>query len=194
VNCIGTTIDGQPCQGHARSDSEYCFFHDPASVKNRREAQRKGGSNRSRLEAMPAPPTEFDLKDSGKIGDLLNYVTNRLVSGQLEVKVAYAVGYIANLALRVNDVRELAEQIAQAKHGRQSQRLGDFGIDGDGIELSELPEEEARKVLSKLREEDLINLLTGYSSSKQAIRQLRLVTSRALRPTGIVATMPVERH
>jgi len=64
------------------------------------------------------------LKDPNKIADMLNLIANRLVGGRMEPKVAYALAYIANLSLKVNEVRGLAEQIAQAK--LQHERLPDF--------------------------------------------------------------------
>jgi hypothetical protein len=154
MKCLGKTKDDQPCLSHALGGSDYCYFHDPAAAKERRQAQSKGGSNRLRLEAIPAPASDFDVKDPGKIADLLNYVANQLVRGQMEPKVAYAVGYIAQLALRVNGARELAEQVAPANRAGRDHHPEGFGFEEPGIELSDLPEE-ARKVLAELSEKEL---------------------------------------
>jgi len=159
MKCLGKTKDDQPCRSHALGGSDFCYFHDPAAAKPRRQAQSRGGSNRSRLEAIPAPASDFELKDPGKIAELLNYVANRLVRGQMEPKVAYAVGYIAQLALRVNDARELAAQIAPASRVRQDHHPQGLGFEEPGIELSDLPEEEARNVLAQLGEGELISRL-----------------------------------
>jgi hypothetical protein len=159
MNCAAKTQDDQPCQSPVLAGSEFCYFHDPASGKQRREAQSKGGRNRLRLEAIPAPPCEVDLTDPGKITDMLNLVANRLVNGQMEPKVAYAVGYLANLALRLKEVRELDEQIAANRLRRAERPDGfpdDFGYEGDGIQWSELPEEEA---LAKLSDQEIIKQL-----------------------------------
>jgi hypothetical protein len=113
MNCIGKTKNGQLCQGHPRSGSEYCFFHDPASVKNRREAQRKGGSNRSRLAVMPPLPFDIDLDDPHKIPKQLTYIANGIVRGQIDPKVAYAFGYLADCAMRAHKAGELTDRIAE---------------------------------------------------------------------------------
>ena len=113
---------------------------------------------------MPAPPCDFDLKDPSKTGDFLNVVINRLVNGQMEPKVAYALGYILNIALKQNHVSELDEQIAQAKRFQKDDRAdgfpGDFAFNGDGIELTELPTEEALKVLADFNDSELSRQLT----------------------------------
>lgn len=123
MNCLGKTQYGQPCRSHVRFGSNFCFFLDPAS-RQRREAQSKGGGKLSRLEAIPAPPCDFDLKEPGEIAHLLNLVANRLVNGQMEPKVAYAIGYVLSLALKLKDGRELDEQTAQAKSERMIARTG----------------------------------------------------------------------
>jgi hypothetical protein len=166
VNCLGKTQNGEPCGSHARSGSDFCYFHDPASGRQRREAQRKGGRNRSRVEAIPSPPCNFDSNDPSKIGDFLNLVVNRLVNGQMEAKVAYAVGYILNIALKLKEVRQVDEQIPQAKRFQSNDRAdgfpGDFAFNGDGIELTELPKEAAMKVLADLNDSELSHRLNEF--------------------------------
>jgi len=119
VKCTSKTQNDQPCRSFVRTGSEFCYFHDPALGRQRRAAQSKGGRNRSPLLAMPALPSEFDLKDPDNVANLLNLVVNRLVSGQMEAKAGNAVAQVVNLALRVNELREQAEQAAQAKRLRE---------------------------------------------------------------------------
>jgi len=156
--CTGKTQADQPCRSHAREGSKFCYFHDPASADQRREAQSKGGSGRSRLEAVPVPPCDFDLKDPDQIADMLNVVANRLTSGQMEAKVAYAVGYIASLALRVNDIRE--DRAWQQQHVAKQDHLEDLGITGEGVELLELPREEVWEIVDRLGQQGLEDLLS----------------------------------
>ena len=163
MNCLGKTQHGQPCQSHVRSGSDFCYFHDPASGQQRHGAQSKGGRNRSRLEAIPAPPCDFDLKDPDEIAKCLNLVTNRLFNGQMEPKVAYAVGHELSLALKLKEMREFDKQTTQAKRFRKDDRAdlfsGDFAFNGGGIELAELPREEALKVLADLNDPELAHRL-----------------------------------
>jgi len=148
MKCAGKTKHDRPCRGYVRTGSEFCYFHDPASGKLRREAQSKGGRNRSPLLAMPAPPRDFDLKDPENMADLLNLVENRIVRGQMEAKAGNAVAQVVNLALRVNDARERAEQIAQAQRSRD-------------LQLSKSPEKDFLRELAKLHGvEELSNWLT----------------------------------
>jgi hypothetical protein len=108
---------------------------------------------------MPAPPCDFDLKDPSKIGDFLNLVINRLVNGQMEPKVAWPLGYLLNIALKSKHIGEVDEQIPPAKRFQKDDPADgfpdEFGINGDGIELTELPKEEALKILADLNDSEL---------------------------------------
>lgn len=50
--CKAIRRDGQPCTAKARVGLDFCFFHDPASKADAREAQAKGGSKKVTLEAI----------------------------------------------------------------------------------------------------------------------------------------------
>jgi hypothetical protein len=113
MKCISNTQDGQACRSHARTGSEFCCFHDPASALERRAAQSKGGSKPSQLKVMLPPPFDFDLGDPRGIPKLLTFLANGVLRGELDTKVAYAVGYLADCAMRANNAGKLTEQVEQ---------------------------------------------------------------------------------
>lgn len=162
MKCTSKTQNDQPCRSFVRTGSEFCYFHDPALGKQRRAAQSKGGRNRSPLLAMPVLPSEFDLKDPDNVANLLNLVVNRLVSGQMEAKTGNAVAQVVNLALRVNELREEAEQAAQAKRLREPASLLK-DILGGLLRLNSV--EELTDLLMEVRDEQSSTLAVDSDST-----------------------------
>jgi hypothetical protein len=113
MKCSSNTQDGQPCRTHARAGSEFCIFHDPEYALQRRAAQSTGGSKSSQLKVMPTPPFDIDLDDPRRIPKLLTFLANGVVRGDLDAKVAYAVGYLADCAMRAHKAGELTERVEQ---------------------------------------------------------------------------------
>src|SRR5260370_22894048 len=93
-SCNAQTSQGQPCRSRARLNSEFCFFHDPASRRHRREAQRKGGSKRP--PPVPAPPPhDFDFNDLKQIKELLRSAANPVAPAELDPECAYPLSPLA---------------------------------------------------------------------------------------------------
>jgi hypothetical protein len=76
-------------------------FHDPEKAADGRRARRAGGISRSRVAAVLPPDTpDHPLEDSRDISKLLAQSINQLRRGQLDPKVANAIGYQASALLR----------------------------------------------------------------------------------------------
>ncbi len=122
MKCISYTKDGKACRSHARAGSEFCCFHDPATALEQQAAQSKGGSKRSKqshLKVMPPPPFDFDLDDPRRIPKLLTFLANSVLRGELDTKVAYAVGYLADCAMRAHKAGEFTERLEQVERLQQ---------------------------------------------------------------------------
>jgi hypothetical protein len=119
MKCIGSTKIGKACRNHTLAGSELCYFHDPRSREQRRAAQSKGGSKRSHLKVMPPPSFDFDLGDARGIPRLLTFLANGVVRGELDTKVAYAVGYLADCAMRAHKTGELTERVEKMERLQQ---------------------------------------------------------------------------
>jgi len=76
-------------------------FHDPTRVRDGQRARRAGGISRSRVAAVLPPDTpDRSLDDTVAVSELLAESINLLRRGQLDPKVANAVGYLASVLLR----------------------------------------------------------------------------------------------
>lgn len=103
--CRHTKTDGSQCGGFATSSSLYCFAHDPELVEKRKEARRKGG-NAGKIEPNPAAQ-EMPVRTVEDVLGLMEATINDVRTGRVDVKVANAVGYLANVSLKVIQASEL---------------------------------------------------------------------------------------
>jgi hypothetical protein len=102
--CAHVKASGELCGGFAIVGSRYCFAHDPAQAEKREEARRRGGEA-----GRIAPLTESDvaLRSIGDVLGLMELTINDVRAGRVDVKVANAVGYLANIAIRAIEGSEL---------------------------------------------------------------------------------------
>lgn len=111
--CPSLKRNGDRCSGSVPEGKYHCWFHDPANFDKRRRAASKGGKgNRSKV--------------SKGLHELLEDLTERVVSGELEPYPASVAGQLVGVRLRLleyerrlKETDELAEQIAEI-----SERIG----------------------------------------------------------------------
>src|SRR5713226_4745241 len=126
--CHHTSEDGTNCKAPAQSGKDYCFFHDPAQKEKRAEANRNGGAMRGRREeATPLLPPNLpllSLKTPAAVAGLYEETINQVRQGQIDLRVANTIGYLATMLLtalestaRVERQKEEAE--AKAAHPDQ---------------------------------------------------------------------------
>jgi hypothetical protein len=114
LTCEHTKGDGRPCRANARAGSRFCFFHDPAAAEQRAAARRRGGQARSRRAAVLPPGTQdLPLSQVGDVGVLLALTINQTRRGELDPKVANAVGYLASVQLKALSESDLARKVDQ---------------------------------------------------------------------------------
>jgi hypothetical protein len=112
LKCEHTKGDGRPCRANARAGSRFCFFHDPAAAEQRAAAHRRGGQERSRRAAvLPADTTDLPLAEVGDVAKLLALTINQTRRGELDARVANAVGYLASVQLRALSESDLARKV-----------------------------------------------------------------------------------
>lgn len=96
--CHGYKANGKPCERIVAASQRFCFSHNPARKDERRRNASRAGRSRSGGEL-------------GEIRDLLREITNRVLDGGLDSKVAAVAGQLLNTRLRGVDIsRRLAEQ------------------------------------------------------------------------------------
>jgi hypothetical protein len=110
--CEGVKPDGLRCQAAALLDSNFCFFHDPSKVAERREAHSAGG-RQNRMKTLDAGASDVKIKDSGDVVALLSDTINQVRKGLIDPRIANSVGYLANITVRVFAQEELENRIAR---------------------------------------------------------------------------------
>ena len=111
-SCSATKGDGTACGAAALPGSHFCFFHDPAKAAARRQAQSAGGMA-SKAATLPADAPDVKVEDGADVVKLLGATINQVRRGQLDPRVANAVGYLANIILAATGQRELETRIAE---------------------------------------------------------------------------------
>lgn len=97
-HCSHIKSDKTRCRGFAISGSKYCFAHDPAQAEKRKEARRRGGSAGT---IEPLPESSLAVRNLGDVLELIETTINDVRAGRVDVKTANAVGYLANVSLKV---------------------------------------------------------------------------------------------
>ena len=87
ATCAGIKRDGGRCTVTVEPPQEYCFWHDPESADKRRRAASKGGKGKA-------------SKELPKIKALLEDLTDRVLSGELETGPASVANQLINTRLR----------------------------------------------------------------------------------------------
>jgi len=126
--CHGAKPDGSRCMAAALPGSDFCFFHDLSKADERREAQALGG-RQNRMKTLDANAPDVKVEDCQDVVRLLSQTINQVRKGQIDPRVANAVGYLANVLIRATEQgeheRRLAELEALVKTPRPNSSLSD---------------------------------------------------------------------
>jgi hypothetical protein len=122
--CAGQNKKGGACQAAPRRGSEFCFLHDPATAQDAARARRQGGKKRceKRPSATPANGIDMRLDTVEDVVKLLAASINQVRRGELDVKQANAVGYLAGHLLKGLQGTELEKRIAALENARDNDR------------------------------------------------------------------------
>ena len=95
-------------------DSEYCYFHDPATVAQRRASRAKGGRARHgrNLGAVDTGPEPVTIKRAADVLPILAAEINELRALERSVQRSRCIGYLCGVVVKVFDVTENAERFA----------------------------------------------------------------------------------
>jgi hypothetical protein len=112
--------NGQRCGANTQIGRETCVFHDPAKAEDGRRARRAGGITRSRLAAvLPRHTPDHPLARATDVSMLLADSINQLRRGELDARVANAIGYLASVQLRSFEQGMIEDRLAKVE-----ERLG----------------------------------------------------------------------
>ena len=119
--CAATKRNGTACRAAALPGSRHCFFHDPAKTAARRDAQSRGGSA-NKMPTLPADAPDVKVEDSADVVKLLSETINQVRRGEIDPRVANAVGYLSNIVLAATSQGELENRLAELESLFKSRR------------------------------------------------------------------------
>lgn len=109
--CAALKSDGKRCGAHAQIGSELCFFHNPESTPDRIAASRRGGG-RGRGVTLPPETPDFPLTTANDASALMARTINQVLRGELDPKIATAVGYLVTVKMKAADTATLERRLA----------------------------------------------------------------------------------
>jgi hypothetical protein len=111
-SCAATKRNGTACRADALPGSRFCFFHSPQHADARRKAQSRGGLA-NKMATLPADAPDVKVEDSADVVKLLSETINQVRRGEIDPRVANAVGYLANIVLAATGQGELESRLAE---------------------------------------------------------------------------------
>jgi len=110
MKCSHTKADGQPCEANAVTDSEFCYFHNPAvSNDEKREAQSNGG--KAKALTLPEPLPELVLTTPDHAVLLIADTISRVRAGTLDIRIANCIGFLSDKLLKAFEISKLNGRI-----------------------------------------------------------------------------------
>src|SRR5712691_7722304 len=110
---------GARCQADPQTGKAYCFFHDPDQKGKQAAARRQGGEARSRQTepeiTLPPNLSAIRLQKASDVFELLSQTVNHFRRGQMDMRAAKTIAYLASLllrALKANTQPSVAELLA----------------------------------------------------------------------------------
>ena len=111
--CQHVKPNGQGCEANAMTDSDFCFFHDPSKARERAAARRAGGVERSRRAVvLPADTPDRPLRSGREVTELVPYMINKILRGELDPKIGSVVGYLLTVQMKAFDQGETEARLA----------------------------------------------------------------------------------
>lgn len=118
MKCIYIKPDKLPCQANAMKDSEYCFRHNPDTEEARYLASQKGGKQATDASELASLP-ELKIETSTDVKRLLIDTVNRVRTGELDIRRANTIGYLAGHLTKAIEVSDLEEKVRRLERALQ---------------------------------------------------------------------------
>lgn len=114
--------DGTKCEAWAMSNSEFCYLHNPEiSNEEKREIQSRGGQANKIKVLEPLPPIE--IKKGEDVIFLLEDTINKVRAGEMDLRVANCIGYLAGHLLRAIETTKLEDRIETIERAILERRI-----------------------------------------------------------------------
>ena len=108
MQCISIKKEGEQCEANAITDSDFCFSHDPSMEEAKKIATAKGGKS-PKKNYDPLPPIE--VSSSKDVIRLLATTITEVRQGEIDLRVANCIGYLAGHLIKAFEVGEVNEKL-----------------------------------------------------------------------------------
>ena len=114
MKCVFQKPNNEQCDANAMEGVGYCFTHNPETQTEKERAVLNGGlAPKPRKEAKQLDPVS--VRSTKDILTLLEDTINRVRTEPMTHQKANCVGYLANIAIRALEVRELEERLEKVE-------------------------------------------------------------------------------
>jgi hypothetical protein len=110
--CKANKLDGSKCRTAALPQSEFCLFHDPSRAKQCKEGRSRGGRG-NRLKTLNSQVPDLRIENSFDIIEISSQTINQVRKGELDPRIANAVGYHLLIVMRAIEQSEVQTRIAR---------------------------------------------------------------------------------
>jgi hypothetical protein len=125
--CSFIRPNGQRCRGRATNGSGRCNFHDPAMAERRRQGQARGGRTSTRRRAvLPRGTADFALTTPAEVRQCLAVMTNAVLRGRLDARLANAACYALSTLLKSIEGDEVCRRLDALEAAARRQQLNGY--------------------------------------------------------------------
>jgi hypothetical protein len=122
MQCEFIGSGGDRCNAPSLRGKRLCFAHEPSVAAQRHEARTRGGKSRSKpRQVLPLTAGDMQLQSAGDVLALLGQTISQVRRGEVDGRIANAVGYLCSVGLRALEGAGLEARLA-ALEARLQQR------------------------------------------------------------------------
>ena len=112
MRCDFVKPSGERCHARSLREGHLCFFHDPSKASERTDARRAGG--RANAATSHTVPALIDaVSTPADVVLMLSDTMIGLRAGEIEPKIASAVGFLAGVQLKAIEQADAGKQLAE---------------------------------------------------------------------------------
>jgi hypothetical protein len=112
--CTARKKSGESCPTPARPGTSFCFSHDPALAQKRKIGSSAGGKRAtSRTAVLPPDTPDVCVNTVADVVAMLRDTASRVRRGELDVKIANCLAYIASMILKAIQPDEIDRKIEE---------------------------------------------------------------------------------
>jgi hypothetical protein len=110
MKCKYIKENKEQCEANSMKNNDYCFTHNPEMEKSRAIAVKKGGEA-IRKNYTPLPSVKID--NTKDITQLLISTINEVRAGNVELRVANCIGYLAGHLIKAFEVSTIEDRLIE---------------------------------------------------------------------------------